>query len=100
MLTRRLSIALAGFAVLSLTASTAFAESLTDRLHYHRMTVLRVDRDHGRVECAEHGQWTSVSRADLRGVSPGDIVQIESRRGQTARLYLVRTAAEELSSPE
>lgn len=81
-------------------ASTAIAETLTERLQSHRMTVLRVDRERGRVECAGHARWTSVSRAHLRDVNPGDIVQIESRHGHPARLFLVRTAAEELTSPE
>jgi hypothetical protein len=97
MRTRVLSI---GAAVLSLAASVAGAETLTERLQQTRMTVLRTDRQAGTFMCAEHRRWMSVSKADLSKVHEGDIVNVEKRNGRPARLMVVRSASDELASPE
>jgi hypothetical protein len=41
-----------------------------------------------------------VVKADLRGLQPGDIVRVEPHPNGRTRLFLLRTAADELSSPE
>jgi hypothetical protein len=53
-----------------------------------------------RFQCVEHHRWMPVTKDSLVGVSQGDIVRVEKATGQRARLAVVRTAAEELSSPE
>src|SRR5262249_41657858 len=65
-----------------------------------RMTVLQVDAARDRFLCAEHRQWVSVAKGDLDGVGPGDIVRVDWTGGRLARLQLLRTAADEMSSPE
>ena len=87
-------------AVVVMAASAALAAGLTDRLQAERMTVVRVDHAAGRFECAEHRRWTAVLRADLREVHPGDIVKVEPAKGKPARIVVVRTAADEIASPE
>ena len=62
------------------------------------MTVAKVDRVGQRFFCTEHQRWTSTTDAAALGV--GDIVSIEPRGDQPAKVRVVRTAAEELSSPE
>jgi hypothetical protein len=89
----------AGLVVATMTASVAVA-GITERLQSDRMTVLNVDRMSGRFQCVEHRTWTPVAKDSLAGISQGDIVRVEKAAGQRARLSLVRTAAEELSSPE
>jgi hypothetical protein len=64
------------------------------------MTVLRTDKQAGTFMCAEHRRWMSVSKADLTAVREGDIVSIEQRNGRPARLTVVRSASDELASPE
>ncbi len=88
-----------GVAVLSLVASVASAETLTDRMQSSRMTVLQVNRETDQFQCVEHRRWTFVSKADLSAVRPGDIVRVD-RTGGTARLVLLRSAAEELAGSE
>ena len=66
-------------AVVALVSSAAVA-GLTDRMQSERMTVVRVDKTNQRFFC--------------------DIVSVESRDGALPRVKVVRTAADELSSPE
>jgi hypothetical protein len=87
-------------AVVVMAASAALAAGLTDRLQAQRMTVVRVDHAAGRFQCAEHGRWTSAVRKDLRDVHPGDIVKVEPAKGKPVRIVVVRTAADEIASPE
>jgi hypothetical protein len=89
----------AGVVVATMTVSVAVA-GITDRLQSDRMTVLNVDRAAARFQCVEHRTWTPVAKDSLAGIAQGDIVRVEKAAGQRARLVLVRTAAEELSSPE
>jgi hypothetical protein len=90
-------------ALLSLTGSAVAVDSidsLTQRIEVRRMTVLQVDRVAGAFQCAEHKRWTAVLKSDLRGVEPGDIVRVDRKDGQVARLLVLRTAAEELAGVE
>ena len=93
-----------GLFVLSATAAVSAtivaAAGLTERIDGNRMTVLKIDLTSGRFLCTEHRHWTPVLRSDLQGLQPGDIVRVEPQAGGRARLVLLRTAAEELSSPE
>ena len=89
----------ASVVVAAMTGSVAVA-GITERLQTDRMTVLNVDRTSGSFQCVEHRTWTPVAKDSLAGISQGDIVRVEKAAGQRARLSLVRTAAEELSSPE
>ena len=84
--------------ILSLAASGALAAGFTEWMQGERMTVAKVDRDGQRFFCAEHQRWTSTTDATALGV--GDIVSVEPRAGQPAKVRVVRTAADELSSPE
>ena len=93
MLTRVLTITGVVVAVTgTVVAAAGFADS--------RMTVLKVDADGGRFQCVEHRRWASIAKADLAGVAAGDIVRVTSHQGKPARLIVVRSAAEEISSPE
>jgi hypothetical protein len=94
---RALSISLAA---MTLTATVVAASSLTERLESSRMTVLKVDAQTGRFLCVEHQRWTPVVKADALTVQPGDIVRVTRQDGKPARLLVLRTAAEELASPE
>ena len=97
---KRLSTALAIVAVAGSAAiATAAAGTLTDLMQSSRMTVMQVDRASGQVLCAEHRRWTAVARADLADVNAGDIVRIDRGDGR-AHLTLLRTAADEMSTPE
>ena len=84
----------------AVSATVVGAGALTDRVEARRMTVLKTDLGTGRFLCVEHLHWTSVAKADLRGLQPGDIVRVEPQSSGPTRLVLLRTAAEELSSPE
>ena len=86
-------------AVVALVSSAAVA-GLTDRMQSERMTVVRVDKANQRFFCAEHRHWTIVPKADAARLAPGDIVSVESRDGALPRVKVVRSAADELSSPE
>ncbi|HEY2993224.1 MAG TPA: hypothetical protein VGM22_10440 [Methylomirabilota bacterium] len=90
----------ATMAVVSLVASAAVAASLTERMEMDRMTVLKVDRVHARFLCAEHRHWTWISKSDVTRLSSGDIVSLDRQQGRLPRVTVVRTAAEELGSPE
>ena len=97
---KRLSTALAIVAVAGSAAiATAAAGTLTDLMQSSRMTVMQVDRASGQVLCAEHRRWTTVARADLTDVNAGDIVRIDRGDGR-AHLTVLRTAADEMSTPE
>ena len=98
MLKRTFPVCLA--AAIMMAASAALAADLTDSLQAERMTVVKVDHAAGRFQCAEHGRWTAVVRADLRDVQPGDIVKVEPAKGKPAHIVVVRTAADEIASPE
>jgi hypothetical protein len=87
-------------AAAAVSATVVTASSLTERIGAERMTVLKVDLATGRFLCVEHRRWTPSVKSDLRGLQPGDIVRVEPRAGEGAHLVLLRTAAEELSSPE
>ena len=101
MLKRVLSVSLVALTfTATIAAATAAASGLTERLAFSRMTVLKVDTATGRFMCAEHLKWTPVAKADLQGLGAGDIVRVDTRPGAPAHLVLLRTAAEELASPE
>ena len=86
--------------VLSLATSAALAAGLTERMQTERMTVVQVDRTRGQFLCAEHRRWTQVAKADVTKLGAGDIVSVERGDGQTWKVRVVRTASDELSSPE
>jgi len=86
-------------AVVALVSSAAVA-GLSDHMQSQRMTVARVDKANQRFFCAEHRNWTIVPKADADRLAPGDIVSVESRDGGLPRVKVVRTAADELGSPE
>ena len=86
--------------VVFVAASTALAAGWTERLQTERMTVLKVDQASGRFQCAEHRQWITVAKDSMMPASPGDIVRLERTGGQRARLVVLRSAADELASPE
>src|SRR5262245_39131466 len=88
-----------GVVAVTMTASVALA-GITERLQTDRMPGLNVNRASGSFQWVEHSTWTPVTRDSLAGVSQGDIVRGEKAAGQPARLVLVRTAADELSSME
>ncbi len=99
MLMKRLSTTLAILCVTGSAAIATAAGTLTDLMQTSRMTVVKVDRAGGRFFCAEHQRWTAVAPADLTAINAGDIVRVE--RGQSrAHLRLLRTAADEIGSPE
>jgi hypothetical protein len=89
-----------GVVVLALATSSAHAAGLTERVQSERMTVVKVDAVRGRFLCAEHGRWMRVSGADAPALGIGDIVTLQRREGQPPRVTVVRTAADELTSPE
>ena len=86
--------------VVSLVTSAAVAASLTEQMAMDRMTVLKVDRVHARFLCAEHRHWTWISKGDVARLTTGDIVSLDRQQGRLPRVTVVRTAAEELGSPE
>ncbi|HEY5724617.1 MAG TPA: hypothetical protein VIX40_01540 [Methylomirabilota bacterium] len=86
--------------VVFMAASAALAAGLTERLQTERMTVLKVDRSSGQFQCAEHRRWMTATPASLASVGTGDIVRVERTDGRSARLIVLRSAADELASPE
>jgi hypothetical protein len=96
---KRVSTVLAIVAVTGSAAIAMAAGTLTDLMQTSRMTVVKVDRATGQFLCAEHRKWTTVARADLASVNAGDIVRIDRGDGR-AHLTVLRTAAEEIASPE
>lgn len=84
----------------AVSGTVVAAGTLTERLETQRMTVLKTDLATGRFLCVEHLKWSPVVTADLRGLQPGDIVRVEPHPNGRTRLFLLRTAADELSSPE
>jgi len=89
-----------GVAVVSLGTSAAVAAGLTEQMATERMTVVQVDRTEGRFLCAEHRRWTRVVRTDVAVLASGDIVAVRRPEAGLPRLTVVRTAADELASPE
>jgi hypothetical protein len=87
-------------AIAAISATVVAASSLTERMEGARMTVLKTDPAAGRFLCVEHQSWMPVMASDLRGLQPGDIVRVDRQSGADARLVLLRTAAEEIGSPE
>jgi len=87
-------------AVVSLGASAALAAGFTERMATERMTVVQVDRAQGRFLCAEHRRWTAIAKTDVAVLGSGDIVSVHRPPSGPARVTVVRTAAEELASPE
>ena len=101
MFKRALSISLVALTfTATIAAATAAASGLSERLQSSRMTVLKVDTTSGRFLCVEHLKWTPVAKPDLQGLGAGDIVRVDTRPGAPTRLVLLRSAAEELASPE
>ena len=84
----------------AVSATVVGASSLTESLATSRMTILRTDLTTGRFLCVEHLRWTPAVKADLQGLQSGDVVRVDRQSNAPARLVLLRTAAEELSSPE
>lgn len=97
-MTKRMAIAVALLPCAATATVATAAGNLTDLMQTSRMTVAAVDPTGGRFLCVEHHAWTAV--AELAGVTPGDIVRVERRADHRVHLAVVRTAAEELSSPE
>ncbi|OLD45642.1 MAG: hypothetical protein AUI48_11895 [Chloroflexi bacterium 13_1_40CM_2_68_14] len=87
-------------AAAAISATIVAASGISERVEAYRMTVLKTDTATGRFQCVEHLRWTPVVKADLRGLHSGDIVRVVLQQGRPARLVLLRTAAEEISSPE
>ena len=87
--------------VTAAASSAATVENLTDQLQRTRTKVVKVDRVAGKILCAESGRWVPVAKQDLDRVQPGDVVRLDrGSNGQLPRLVIVRTAAQELASPE
>jgi hypothetical protein len=86
--------------VVFVAASAALAAGLTERLQTERMRVLKVDQASGQFQCVEHRRWTTATRESLASVGAGDIVRVERIGGHPARLIVLRSAADELASPE
>ncbi|HEV8584529.1 MAG TPA: hypothetical protein VGT02_06125 [Methylomirabilota bacterium] len=95
---------LMGLGILSsaaaVSAAVVAAAGLTEQLQASRMTVLKTDPAAGRFQCAEHLSWTAVHKSDLDRVRSGDIVRVVKHSGEPARLVLLRTAADEIATPE
>ena len=86
--------------ILSLAASAALATGLTELMQAERMTVAKVDHEGNRFLCAEHKRWIHVSKADAAALGAGDIISVDARLGERPKVRVVRTAAQELGSPE
>jgi hypothetical protein len=98
---RRPGLSIATVAVLVLASVTmAAAADVTDRVQNGRMTVLKLDREAGRVQCVEHHHWVSVAKRDLSAIGVGDVVKIARAERGPAHVVLLRSAADELTSPE
>ena len=87
-------------AAISLGTSAALAGGFTERMATERMTVVQVDPAGGRFLCAEHRRWTRIARPDASALGAGDIVTVHRPAGGPTRVTVVRTAADELASPE
>lgn len=109
---RTLSLALAAL----LLAAPAFAQSLTDLLLAHRLTVLKVNTSAGQISCldangrlrvVELGNGAlplvvadGVQRADLNLLTSGDVIKVERDGGRASKVTVLRRASDEIASPE
>jgi hypothetical protein len=89
-------------------------ESLSEQLQKHRLTVVEVLRDAGRIRVRGGGDTCSEiscgseaivdanegPSGGLEALCAGDIVRIESDPGGSPRIVVVRRVWEELTSPE
>jgi hypothetical protein len=96
---KRISIGVAMMSLATVAVAGA-ASGLTDLMQSSRMTVVKVDSATGSFLCAEHKRWSAVARGDLAGVSAGDIVRVDKQPGAATRIAVVRTASDEVASPE
>jgi hypothetical protein len=89
------------------------AQSLTDWLQQSRLTVVEVDRSHGRLRvkgvedacsdlvCPDTAiVVTDEGHSALDALNPGDIVKLESVAGRLDKIVVVRRVWEEIASPE
>ena len=86
-------------AITAVSATVFAASSLSERMEA-RMTVLKTDPATGRIQCVEHRSWTSVVSSDLQSVQAGDIVRMQPQANGEMRIVVLRTAADEIGSPE
>ena len=111
MRTRTLAMTLAAL----LLAGPTFAQSLTDLVQTHRMTVLEVKKDAGQIYCLAADGLRVVTfpngntplvvtdteqRADLGLLKPGDLIKVEAKDGQVSKIIVLRRGADETASPE
>lgn len=89
-------------------------ERVTEWLQRSRLTVVSIDKAHGRLRvrgeadhCSDltcHGGTLVVadneSRADLDLLNPGDIIKVEPSPEKPEKIVVVRRVWEELASPE
>ena len=87
-------------AVVPSCSAPAMAGDLFEGMESHRMTVFQIDRASNRFMCAEHQHWMTVAAGELDGVHAGDIIRVSQHDSQPAHVSIVRTAAQEISSPE
>jgi len=99
-MTKRMAIAVALLSCAATATVATAAGSLTDLMQTSRMTVAAIDLTGERFLCVQHHAWTTVAGNELSGVTSGDIVRVERRADGRPHIAIVRTAAEELSSPE
>ena len=59
-----------------------------------------MDRAAGQFQSAEHRRWMTVAKESIAPVHAGDIVRVERAGGHPPRLIVLRSAADELASPE
>jgi len=85
---------------MAVSATVVGAASLTDLIDSSRMTIVKTDLVAGRFFCAEHRRWAPAVKAALRTLQAGDVVRVDRQPSGPAHLVLLRTAADELSSPE
>lgn len=87
-------------------------QGFTDWLQQSRVTVVEVDRDHGRLRvkgstCSDlscHEQTVVVTEdgneAPLDALNPGDVVRIDDDARGVARIVVLRRVWEQIASPE
>ncbi len=87
-------------------------QGFTDWLQQSRVTVVEVDRDHGRLRvksstcsdlsCHEHTVVVTEdgNEAPLDALNPGDVVRIDDDARGVARIVVLRRVWEQIASPE